>query len=570
MAGTIQGFGLLRADAALAALAQDPQRLNQERDRFSESPPSYRSQLSLDSTVSQSTPRDEEQDRVDRRMFQLIGEQEASFPRDQFDAQASEEYNRLEKPRISGCVFDEHIQEIAEDTIRKRWVEQGIWDDRWESLPSGLWKHQMPLKPRSDPEADAESPEFSFSAERAEAKPPGPKTDEIRCVAERRAAQARERDASRPFHQFIYQLSTERKLIQDEMNLRDRKAPDVPDPNLPVGSSVHHPQNKSGGQGAMVLTPPDINTMAYEKVKNTWMKRGIWDRKWGVLPGMSWKHEQNTEDLCREEMGDDFARLSPDAFKNYLRPEEQVLMQIEHEAASNQPRDSLVVSPPPPVISWPPASQTRNIFGPQTQNLSQTPLPAEASHTNGLNTSTRELLPATDPARLLNDHVDRALLASNSQDNQTASGKEHQLPPRRSRQRGNRTIAANGQGAQIAEAATLSPIRPSRVSKNRGKATSTSRQRQDSAALLPEAQQPSHRLDAPIPPREATPAPRRRSERLQEATPNKTAGNASARSTAGSGSQFRPRRTRIGPKPAAPAKPEGVSKARKNTRRKAK
>lgn len=86
MAGTIQGFGLLRADAALAALAQDPQRLNQERDRFSESPPSYRSQLSLDSTVSQSTPRDEEQDRVDRRMFQLIGEQEASFPRDQFDA----------------------------------------------------------------------------------------------------------------------------------------------------------------------------------------------------------------------------------------------------------------------------------------------------------------------------------------------------------------------------------------------------------------------------------------------------------------------------------------------------
>jgi hypothetical protein len=31
--------------------------------------------------------------------------------------------------------------------------------------------------------------------------------------------------------------------------------------------------------------------MAYENVKNTWTKREIWNRRWGILPGMSWKHE---------------------------------------------------------------------------------------------------------------------------------------------------------------------------------------------------------------------------------------------------------------------------------------
>jgi hypothetical protein len=40
----------------------------------------------------------------------------------------------------------------------------------------------------------------------------------------------------------------------------------------------------------------DINTRAYENVKNTWTKRGIWNRRWGILPGMSWKHEEPLEE----------------------------------------------------------------------------------------------------------------------------------------------------------------------------------------------------------------------------------------------------------------------------------
>ena len=52
-------------------------------------------------------------------------------------------------------------------------------------------------------------------------------------------------------------------------------------------------------------TPPDINTTAYKRVKSAWTKRRIWNTKWGVLPGMSWKHEQPFEETLREELGDD-------------------------------------------------------------------------------------------------------------------------------------------------------------------------------------------------------------------------------------------------------------------------
>jgi hypothetical protein len=85
----------------------------------------------------------------------------------------------------------------------------------------------------------------------------------------------REREASRPYHQFVYQISTERERIQEDSTSRE-----------------------DAGAG-------DINTKAYENVKNTWTKRGIWDRRWGILPGMSWKHEGSFEEL----VADDFASV---------------------------------------------------------------------------------------------------------------------------------------------------------------------------------------------------------------------------------------------------------------------
>jgi hypothetical protein len=36
----------------------------------------------------------------------------------------------------------------------------------------------------------------------------------------------------------------------------------------------------------------DINSRAYQNVKNTWITRFIWNNNWGIMPGMSWKHEE--------------------------------------------------------------------------------------------------------------------------------------------------------------------------------------------------------------------------------------------------------------------------------------
>ena len=43
----------------------------------------------------------------------------------------------------------------------------------------------------------------------------------------------------------------------------------------------------------------NLDDMAYEAVKKNWIGDGIWNNKWGELPGLTWIHE----DLSREEQG---------------------------------------------------------------------------------------------------------------------------------------------------------------------------------------------------------------------------------------------------------------------------
>jgi hypothetical protein len=161
------------------------------------------------------------------------------------------------------------FREEARETVKKRWVEQGIWSDKWNYYAIGRWKHEQPLELESESETDTEAglspPIFSFSP-KLQPKPRQPKSDdEKRRIAERPIVREREREASRPYHQFVYQISKERERIQDE-------------------------SENGEGTGAV-----DIDTMAYENVKNTWAKRGIWNGRWGVLPRMSWKHEEPLE-----------------------------------------------------------------------------------------------------------------------------------------------------------------------------------------------------------------------------------------------------------------------------------
>lgn len=211
-------------------LLQDPSRLELVREHINQS----------------NRPRPPSPPRRSIQMSPLLTP-DASKPRNQLRDEAKDELARLAKDRTWGpypITVDPSM--VAEENVKKRWREQGIWNDKWATLDRDrwLWKH-----------------EELFISEHYRA------TDE----------QRRERDASRPFHRFVYQLNQERDRIQDEYLgslepwLREIRVRDTHVPEAWVSRSV--------------------NARAYQRVKDAWVERGIWYDRWGVMPGMTWKHE---------------------------------------------------------------------------------------------------------------------------------------------------------------------------------------------------------------------------------------------------------------------------------------
>lgn len=229
MANTITANGLFRADRALSALAQDPERLRHARGRFSESPPSYRSQPSGSATRSQSSNApSEDARRREQRPLQLEREHDAPDPYHQYLAQTHEEEDRIVEAvrnRTRRIPPPVNLQARADMNVRKRWVEQGIWKDRWkETMVGARWKHEAPLElgSRSDSESESDSQANSERGPQASPfahprpstvqKQRRPKSDrKQRRTAERLALRMRDHEASRPFYQFVYQVSKERE-----------------------------------------------------------------------------------------------------------------------------------------------------------------------------------------------------------------------------------------------------------------------------------------------------------------------------------------------------------------------
>lgn len=276
MADTIRGNGLVTATNLLLGLAEDQQRLDRARRRFSDPPPTYTSYSAHGSTRSQSPdqPSEEEQDREKRR-WQLITEQQASLPYYQRRAQETAEKIRILEEHDNGThrlPVGTNFDRLAHENVKERWVAQGIWNNQWNETASlGRWKHEEPLEAESDADMDidieAACQTAAFSFGRIEPKlrvKQSISNEDKRKAVERRAAREHEREASRHFFQFIYQVSQERSRSE----------------NLSRTGNTYGPGTA------------DINTKAYENVKNIWMKRKIWNNKWGILPGMAWKHEE--------------------------------------------------------------------------------------------------------------------------------------------------------------------------------------------------------------------------------------------------------------------------------------
>ena len=525
MADNIRGDGLYIAHEALATLNEDPRLLDHARQRFSEPPPSYTSHVSHNSTLSQSPdpPSEEQQlrDAVERDYW-------ASNASNQFIDQVGDELKRISTFRQPvGTIYDE----LAEGNVKKSWIEQGIWDEKWKGRNLGKWKHEKPLDPESESETNPEEelPLFSLPSIRAKAKQRQPKNEEkMRQIAERRLIREREREASRPFNQFVWQVSKER------------------------GKS----RNKSSEHGAVGSDLPEINTKAYEIVRNTWIERGIWNRKWGILPGMSWKHEKPLNEGLRDQMNDDPAPVRANA------PEDDgygaggahcsTFSQSDHQAFSISN------------ASWQdPSENTENVVRGVVvgRNPFLPPSPAESKNSSKL--SLQKTHVAIHHAELPNGNVDHSSLPSNSQQHLT----ESRSGPQKRRRGAESLPSDNGQNPLTARSA-LDTSRSSRVTKARRKNQYS--QQQPIATNLPSVtRQALSGSDIPETLHQAAIAPPRRSRRLQEAEGDTAADPTDSPHGA---PQSRLRGSSTGKTlSAASAKPQGVSKRRhaKTTRRRA-
>ncbi|KAI0433084.1 hypothetical protein F5Y09DRAFT_300236 [Xylaria sp. FL1042] len=565
MSHTIRGNGLFAADAILAALANDPERLDRARNRFSKSPPPYGSQLSGTTTRTESPePLGEEEQRRKDRIFQLTLEHKASWPRQQFVAQRCEEAGQvlIEKYKERGIsspisvelpVGDPVAIRAATARVKNRWVEQGIWNHRWKGpnewqkdMPNGRWKHEF--EPESESESDSEAGQSFF----AQKKPKPPKSDEeLRLAAERRATREREREASRPFHQFIYQLSRERERMQNEL-----KAVEPP-------ASV----------------PRDINTEAYEKVRDIWIKRGIWDKKWGSMPGMSWKHERPLDQLILEELGP--APVPPQAnppgdhgrrvYSQVFGPPPK-----EHEQPLNESLAEELGPDPGPSQTKPLEDDGHGVPGQTSGDLSTgidmnkavcfktiSDIPNEYRHWFGL-------------PELPNGNTDQSPTTPHSQRSLTESAQSYHSVPRQRRSRDERVSPPRDGRSRLTGNTGLGPVHPARVSKTPPKRKRPGHGRGRVASELSSDTQPplpelglleSPPVSAPV----SAPVQPRRSKRLQEVKLKASLESTTTLSNVPVKSIPPPKskqRSAGKPKSSDSAKPKGVSKRqRPNTRR---
>ncbi|RMD44902.1 hypothetical protein DV735_g24, partial [Chaetothyriales sp. CBS 134920] len=235
-------------------------------------------------------------------------------PMNQFQSQSRRERQRLEHQRAEkgsgrrqtlpwddACSLDTN----SENNVRSRWIEQGIWADEWGpawpkrkdghamtstwghfrtgpffsgysphrplSVPGACWGHEkVEFEPTSVLESEESEAESSLqpAGQPSRVKKPGGRGPPRATVRYGMSlfglmpqyltrVTVRNPEASRPYYQFLYQMSKERDWIKDEL---DHKVPG---------------------------TIADLDTMAYQRVKANWIQDQIWDYRWVNLPGMS-------------------------------------------------------------------------------------------------------------------------------------------------------------------------------------------------------------------------------------------------------------------------------------------
>ncbi|PGG99051.1 hypothetical protein GX51_06468 [Blastomyces parvus] len=599
--GTVRGGNLYRVDDALLALQEDPDRLARTRQRFSESPPPYRADHSHNSTLSHSpNPRPIEEQLRDQEYSRLLIEHRASLPSDQFEAQVAEERERIIQAcsdRTEQVPLGVDYVTLAKNRVKQQWFEQGIWNKKWDSNADGLWKHEEPLvlDTESDNGSQAatesmnQSPlVFKYTRQDAESIPgaesdtqsiplfqsrinpnprPGPSifgpatppaqtsrrpenrnyntyNKEKTINVTRIATLEREREASRPFYQFHYQLSREREKIQRE-------------------------------EAGTVLTPtatpsPDINTKAYERVKATWIRRKIWNIKWGIIPGMVWKHEEPLQMLTTDLPSNQVSRPRPandhhDAEESPSTVAFNPYGTVCGRRNPGEPISRLIFDPLRGVfdsVDEPEQLTNTIVLGPSgPQNGRQNAV--EAPHTHIFSTipcsetDDRQTHDRASPPRKESPQISPNLTASRRRGRRPTS-RQQSAPPRSELRPGRDTQLLSP------DRTILGTAYPQRVTRSSAKKRPTPWRKSNHLDELPAAGPSS------VPEASVTHTPLRRSKRLEQKQESNSPDNPAedgSTNLLGKSSQIRPTRasaSKLKNRPPS-AKPQGVSKQKKSS-----
>lgn len=278
--------GMPQVIAALQQLQNDEDRLAQERRQRYESPPPYSETGETTDSLGGSPPtydaevsEDYINERFEEFERQFYGAK--STPYVQFRAQADRESDRLAGDdywlQTLGYDYSLDLRANAENNVRNRWIKQGIWADVWgPAWPKGskacvmlgrgdgpfshtyrknmtdacinVWGHHIVANPEPA-QAPAQRPNIWPTTQ-------SPSATIIRPV---KTPKVLDPEASRPCHQFNFQVAREREWL------------------TPEGSV-------------------DLDALAYEIVKNNWKEDGIWDETWGETPGHLWSHERTVSE----------------------------------------------------------------------------------------------------------------------------------------------------------------------------------------------------------------------------------------------------------------------------------
>ena len=187
-----------------------------------------------------------------------------SRPDAQFRIQIDDELGRIRAARDNELLQQPNLvdwEEAAETNIKYRWMQQGIWDERWASHPGKIWKHELRDSPSPVRSSKSVKDDGVSKLRTKRKRQPCDLEEEYQEIV-RCAIGFQNRQSSRPCYQFIYQFDKEREWIK-------------------MGLSTQHQDQHA-----------NIDMRAYENLKSRWIRDGIWDDDWALIPSTSWRHER--------------------------------------------------------------------------------------------------------------------------------------------------------------------------------------------------------------------------------------------------------------------------------------